>query len=248
MEAEEDAEWERDALDERPGGNCVKIGLPRKSILRYYFQENRTSQRPFQSGLCISSTFWELSSFQSRIFITKKFLFYELSSILRGTVTTLPFLLLRISFQGRPNFYTIGPCCRALSRQRPRRYRGGGPRDVRQGAAAGEGRGAAAGRGSVDPGQLGVGRRRRGRTGRRRGGRRADGVLARLPRPHVRRPVGHVAARAVESRVGLGEAEHFRGFGVRRAAGRGPYGRQTGERLYHGVTTGYKTIGKLFRS
>ena len=30
-----------------PGGNCIKIGLSGKSILRDYFQENRTSQRPF---------------------------------------------------------------------------------------------------------------------------------------------------------------------------------------------------------
>ena len=30
-----------------PGGNCIKIGLPGKSILGYYFQENGTSQRPF---------------------------------------------------------------------------------------------------------------------------------------------------------------------------------------------------------
>ena len=30
-----------------PGGNCIKIGLPGKSILRDYFQENMTSQRPF---------------------------------------------------------------------------------------------------------------------------------------------------------------------------------------------------------
>ena len=29
------------------GMNCIKIGLPGKSILRYYFQENRTSRRPF---------------------------------------------------------------------------------------------------------------------------------------------------------------------------------------------------------
>ena len=27
--------------------NCIKIGLPGKSILRDYFQENRTSRRPF---------------------------------------------------------------------------------------------------------------------------------------------------------------------------------------------------------
>ena len=30
-----------------PGGNCIKIGLPGKSILRDYFQENITSRRPF---------------------------------------------------------------------------------------------------------------------------------------------------------------------------------------------------------
>ena len=30
-----------------PGGNCIKVGLPGKSILRGYFQENRTSQRSF---------------------------------------------------------------------------------------------------------------------------------------------------------------------------------------------------------
>ena len=29
------------------GANCIKIGLPGESILRYYFQENRTSQSPF---------------------------------------------------------------------------------------------------------------------------------------------------------------------------------------------------------
>ena len=29
------------------GGDCIKIGLQGKSILRDYFQENRTSQRPF---------------------------------------------------------------------------------------------------------------------------------------------------------------------------------------------------------
>ena len=29
------------------GGNCIKIGLPGKSILRDYFHENRTSRRPF---------------------------------------------------------------------------------------------------------------------------------------------------------------------------------------------------------
>ena len=36
-----------DALVEIPGGNCIKIGLPGKSILGDYFLENRTSQRPF---------------------------------------------------------------------------------------------------------------------------------------------------------------------------------------------------------
>ena len=30
----------------KTGTNCIKIGLPGKSILRDYFQENRTSQRP----------------------------------------------------------------------------------------------------------------------------------------------------------------------------------------------------------
>ena len=30
-----------------PGGNCLKIGLPGKSILRDYFQEKWTSRRPF---------------------------------------------------------------------------------------------------------------------------------------------------------------------------------------------------------
>ena len=29
------------------GGNCIKIGLPGKSILRDYYQENMTSRRPF---------------------------------------------------------------------------------------------------------------------------------------------------------------------------------------------------------
>ena len=31
---------------ERTGTNCIKIGLPGKSILRDYCQENRTSRRP----------------------------------------------------------------------------------------------------------------------------------------------------------------------------------------------------------
>ena len=30
-----------------PGGNCIKIGLTGKSILRDCYQENRTSRRPF---------------------------------------------------------------------------------------------------------------------------------------------------------------------------------------------------------
>ena len=30
-----------------PGTNCIKIGLPGKSILGDYFQENMTSRRPF---------------------------------------------------------------------------------------------------------------------------------------------------------------------------------------------------------
>ena len=30
-----------------PGGSCIKIGLPGKSILGDYFQENGTSRRPF---------------------------------------------------------------------------------------------------------------------------------------------------------------------------------------------------------
>ena len=33
--------------DSTSGGNCIKIGHPGKSILRDYFQENRTSRRPF---------------------------------------------------------------------------------------------------------------------------------------------------------------------------------------------------------
>ena len=33
--------------DQPPGTNCIKIGLPGKSILADYFQENRTSRRPF---------------------------------------------------------------------------------------------------------------------------------------------------------------------------------------------------------
>ena len=32
---------------EQPGGNCIKISLPGKSILGDYFQENRTSRRHF---------------------------------------------------------------------------------------------------------------------------------------------------------------------------------------------------------
>ena len=45
---------EVDFLPEEPllrgvlaGGNCIKISLPGKSILRGYFQDNRTSWRPF---------------------------------------------------------------------------------------------------------------------------------------------------------------------------------------------------------
>ena len=33
--------------EEIPGTNCIKIRLPGKSILGDYFQENRTSRRPF---------------------------------------------------------------------------------------------------------------------------------------------------------------------------------------------------------
>ena len=36
-----------DGHGEHPGGNCIKMGLPRQSILGDYFQENRTSRRPF---------------------------------------------------------------------------------------------------------------------------------------------------------------------------------------------------------
>ena len=50
---------------EQSGGNCVNIGLPGKSFLGDYFQENRTSCRPF--------------------------------------------LLLRISFPGRPIFIQLPP-------------------------------------------------------------------------------------------------------------------------------------------
>ena len=42
--------WEDVSLAELavlPGGNCIKIGLPGKLILGYYFQENMTSRRPF---------------------------------------------------------------------------------------------------------------------------------------------------------------------------------------------------------
>ena len=34
-------------LDGAAGGNCIKISFPGKSILRDYFQQNTTSQRPF---------------------------------------------------------------------------------------------------------------------------------------------------------------------------------------------------------
>ena len=34
-------------VEHEAGGNCIKIGLPGKSILGDYFQENRTSQSPF---------------------------------------------------------------------------------------------------------------------------------------------------------------------------------------------------------
>ena len=65
----------------RSGGNCIKIGLPGKSILRDYFQENGTSRRHF--------------------------------------------LLLRISFPGRPIFIQLPPDLRreravgALDHARP---------------------------------------------------------------------------------------------------------------------------------
>ena len=61
------------------GGNCIKISLPGKSILRSYFQENRTSRRPF--------------------------------------------LLLRISFPGRPIFiqFIPGPRVRQLDNLLPHR-------------------------------------------------------------------------------------------------------------------------------
>ena len=46
-EEEYDADPDAGEDDAAPGGNCIKIGLPGKSILRYYFQENRTVWRPF---------------------------------------------------------------------------------------------------------------------------------------------------------------------------------------------------------
>ena len=49
----------------KPGMNCIKIGLPGKSILRDYFQENMTSQRPF---LCTENQF------------SRKTFFYTISS------------------------------------------------------------------------------------------------------------------------------------------------------------------------
>ena len=56
-----------------PGGNCIKIGLPGKSILGDYFQENSTSRRPF--------------------------------------------LLLRISFAGRPIFIQFVPAAEEVASQ-----------------------------------------------------------------------------------------------------------------------------------
>ena len=38
---------ERRVRRAKPVANCIKIGLPGKSIFRDYFQENRTSVRPF---------------------------------------------------------------------------------------------------------------------------------------------------------------------------------------------------------
>ena len=45
----DDKEGRRDGVEFRvgPGGNCIIIGLPGKSIFREYFQENMASQRPF---------------------------------------------------------------------------------------------------------------------------------------------------------------------------------------------------------
>ena len=45
----DEGEGEREDGDggARAGGNCIKIGLPGKLILRDYFLENRTSRRPF---------------------------------------------------------------------------------------------------------------------------------------------------------------------------------------------------------
>ena len=62
-----------------PGGNCIKIGLPGKLILRDYFQENRTSRRHF--------------------------------------------LLLRISFPGRPIFIKFIPGLAVAPQHPPRRRR-----------------------------------------------------------------------------------------------------------------------------
>ena len=80
-----------ETLPRRSGGNCIKIGFPGKLIIRDYFQENMTSQRPF--------------------------------------------LLLRISFSGRPIFiqFVPGPSAAPLLAARVGRRRDRRPRVWRRG-------------------------------------------------------------------------------------------------------------------
>ena len=91
-----------------------------------------------------------------------------------------------------------------------------GRRDVREGPGAREG----AVRQSLLAGHAGhareLGVRGRGGVGPGAAGGRGDGVLAGLAGPHVGGPVRHVAARAVQARVRLGEAEQLGRLGLGR--------------------------------
>ena len=44
---EDDVARQEDGEEENPAGNCIKIGLPGKSILGDHFLDNRSSRRPF---------------------------------------------------------------------------------------------------------------------------------------------------------------------------------------------------------
>ena len=89
----------------RAGGNCIKLGLPGKSILKDYFQENRTSLRPY---LLLRISFPGRPIFIQfipggniiKIGLPGKSILGDYFQ--ENRTSRRPYLLLRISFPGRP--------------------------------------------------------------------------------------------------------------------------------------------------